>query len=149
MFDAESEVSGMTTAGGQAVAYAPGRGGERQAATVSYAVPIATALRVVDLIRAGDPTGSVHVGARAYLGVSVASESLVVASVVAGGPAAAAGLAQGSLITSVDDRAVTTHAELSALLDALRPGLDVEVTWIDPSGVSHAASVTLGESPVN
>lgn len=149
MFDAESEVSGMTTAGGQAVAYAPGRGGERQATTVSYAVPIATALRVVDLIRAGDPTGSVHVGARAYLGVSVASESLVVASVVAGGPAAAAGLAQGSLITSVDDRAVTTHAELSALLDALRPGLDVEVTWIDPSGVSHAASVTLGESPVN
>lgn len=148
MFDAESEVSGMTTAGGQTVTQSPGRVG-RATTTVSYAVPIATALRVVDLIRAGDPTGSVHVGARAYLGVSVGSESLVVASVAPGAPATAAGLTEGSLITSVDGRAVTTHDELSAVLDALRPGQGVQMTWLDPNGASHAASVTLGESPVN
>ena len=48
---------------------------------------------MVQQIRTGRESGTVQVGAKAYLGISVAqTSSLVVASVEAGGPAAAAGL---------------------------------------------------------
>lgn len=149
MFDDDGEVAGMTTAGGQTTTAVPGRPGPALATTsVSYAVPIEDAMSVIAQIRAGNEAGSVRIGPRAYLGVSVGSQSLVVASVVEDGPAAKAGLDAGSLITSIDGTAVTTHDELSAALDALDPGRAVSVTWADAEGVRHTATVTLGESPV-
>ncbi len=153
MFDAEGEVAGMTTAGGQTVAVAPG-GGRRGGATlttVSYAVPIDVALDVVAVIRTGEESGTVEIGPRGYLGVSVqASQSgLVVAGVESGGPAASAGIAAGSVITSVGGTAVSTHAELASLLGEHEPGDKVKVTWTDAYGTSHTATVTLGTSPIN
>lgn len=149
MFDDEGEVAGMTTAGGQTTTAVPGRRGPALTATsVSYAVPIEDAMGVIDQIRAGHEAGTVRIGPRAYLGISVGSQSLVVASVVEGGPAATAGLQAGSVITSIGGSAVTTHDELSAALDALEPDQAVSVTWTDAGGVRHTATVTLGSSPV-
>lgn len=153
MFDAEGEVAGMTTAGGQTVAVAPG-GGRRGGATltsVSYAVPIDVALEVVAVIRTGAESGTVEIGPRAYLGVSVGSSTsgLVVSGVESGGPAASAGITAGSVITSVGGTAVSTHAELSALLGEHEPGDKVKVTWTDADGTAHTATLTLGSSPIN
>lgn len=153
MYDQEGEVSGMTSAGSQSVAAAPARGRgrrERPVTSVSYAVPIRTALAVVEQIRSGRESGTVQVGARAYLGISVAaSSSLVVSSVIEDGPAAGVGVVAGSLITAIDGVAVTTHDELAAELEGLDPGERVTLAWTDGDGVRHTGTVTLAESPVN
>ncbi len=149
MFDDEGEVAGMTTAGGQTTTAMPGRRGGASATTsVSYAVSIGDAASVIAQIRAGDESGGVRIGPRAYLGVSVGSPSLVVASVVEGGPAATAGLDAGSVITSIGGTAVTTHDDLSAALDALEPGQEVALAWTGADDVRHTATVTLDASPL-
>ena len=150
MVDAEGEVVGMTTAGEQRAMR--GRGGEgRQAVTTaSYAVPIEDALAVVERIRAGQETDTTRVGARAYLGLSVVgSRSLLVGSIVADGPAATAGVTEGSEITGIDGTQVSTHADLAAALAGLDPEQRVELVWVDSDGVRHAGTVTLGSNPVN
>ena len=150
MFDAQGEVLGMTTAGSQRVTRGPRGTRATTTTTTSYAVPIADALAVVQQIRTGRESGTVQVGAKAYLGISVAqASSLVVASVEAGGPAAAAGLDAGAQITSLGGTAVSTHAGLSAVLAQLDPGAKAKLTWVDASGAAHSAIVTLGSSPVN
>lgn len=154
MFDAQGEVAGMTTAGSQSVTRGPGRGGRHASATpatsVSYAVPIADALAVVDQIRSGQESGTVRIGAKAYLGITVAPASdVLVNSVVAGGPAADAGLTAGSVITSLNGQAVVSQDELATALGQLSPGQKVRVGWTDPAGSRHTGTVTLGESPVN
>lgn len=155
MFDAQGEVVGMTTAGSQTVTRGPrgGRGGSTSGAavtTVSYAVPIGDALSVVEQIRSGESSGTVRVGAKAYLGITVAPASdVLVNSVVADGPAADAGLSAGSVITSINGTAVVSQDELAAVLGQLRAGQSVKVAWTDASGARHSATVTLGSSPVN
>ena len=152
MFDDQGEVLGMTTAGSQSTNAAPGRGrqGTTTTTTASFAVPIADALSVVDQIRTGRESGSVQVGARAYLGISVASSSgLQVASVEPGGPAAKAGVEVGATITAIDGTRVATQSELSSALDAIAPGSRASLTWLDADGARHTATVTLGSSPVN
>lgn len=168
MYDAEGEVTGMTTAGGTTVTAAPGgrrgpgtsagaganagSGSGVSAATVTttaYAVPIDDAMAVVAQIRSGIETDTVRIGARAYLGVSVSSRGLTVVSAVADGPAAAAGVTTGSVITAVNGTTVTTQAQLADVLDALDPGQTVTVAWTDTTGTARSASVTLGASPVN
>ena len=153
MFDAEGEVLGMTTAGSSRVTASP-RGGrstqDNTSTTVSYAVPIDDALAVIEQIRTGKESGTVEVGAKAYLGISVAgSSSLVVASVVTDGPAAVAGLTAGSTITAINGVTVSSHDDLSAQLATLDPGAKVKLTWKDSSGTAHSATVTLGTSPIN
>jgi S1-C subfamily serine protease len=153
MFDAEGEVLGMTTAGSSRVTASP-RGGrstqDSTSTTVSYAVPIDDALAVIEQIRTGKESGTVEVGAKAYLGISVAgSSSLVVASVVTDGPAAVAGLTAGSTITAINGVTVSSHDDLSAQLATLDPGAKVKLTWKDSSGTAHSATVTLGTSPIN
>lgn len=153
MFDDEGEVLGMTTAGSQTTNAAPGGGGRQSTTattTASFAVPIADALSVVNQIRTGKESGTVQVGARAYLGISVASSSgLQVASVESGGPAAKAGVEVGATITAIDGTRVTTQSELSSALDRIDPGAKASLTWVDADGVTHTATVTLGSSPVN
>lgn len=150
MFDAQGEVLGMTTAGSQTVTRSP-RGGRGQAnTTTSYAVPIADALSVITQIRTGQETATVQIGAKGYLGISVAqASSLVVASVEAGGPSARAGLTVGSSITSLNGTSVSSQSDLSSVLDGLNPGAKAKLTWVDASGAAHSATVTLGSSPVN
>ncbi|WP_232549110.1 S1C family serine protease [Propioniciclava soli] len=158
MFDAEGEVAGMTTAGGQTVTAGPGGPGGRgrrgavtgaTVTTTAYAVPIEDALAVIEQIRDGAETGTVQIGARAYLGISVQAGGLTVAGVVADGPAEVVGIAAGDRITALDGTTVASQAELSEVLDALEPGDRVSVTWLDASGVLNTETVTLGSSPVN
>ncbi len=142
MFDDENEVTGMTTAGST-------KEGD------SYAVPIATALAVVQQIEAGQDAGTVRVGPAGYLGIEVASseftgeQGATVTRVVTNGPADAAGITAGSRITRVGDTRITTNLNVANVVRALEPGQRVEVEWLTPSGKTKSATVTLGSSPVN
>jgi S1-C subfamily serine protease len=142
MFDAQNEVLGMTTAGSTK---------ER----TSYAVPIATALAVVNQIASGQDAGTVRVGPAGYLGIKVAdaesgsTTGKTITQVVAGSPADEAGVVSGSKLTRVGDTAIRASANLATVIRALEPGQQVTIEWTTPNGARKSATVTLGSSPVN
>jgi S1-C subfamily serine protease len=116
----------------------------------SYAIPIGKALTVARQIVAGHATARVHVGATPFLGIQVQGQGgggLVIAGVVPGGPAEAAGLQAGDVITSIDGHAVTTPRSLTSYLLTKKPGATVTVGYLDSFGAGHTASVTLGSGP--
>ncbi len=142
MYDAELEVLGMTTAGSS----------EEEQDRQVYAVPIDTAMRIVDRIIAGDESGSVVIGPKAYLGIVAEpddSGAVVVSRVEPGTPASRVGLAAGDTILSVDGRDVATRAVLSRVLDGIEPGTTVDITWETASGQTRSGDVTLAESSLN
>lgn len=135
-----------------------------------YAIPIDTAMGIVEQIRSGDETDGVRLGYPAFLGVQVQSASTgtgsgtgrgrngtgsstpaasgaLIAGVVNGSPADEAGLAAGDTVVGIDSTAVTTAEGLSSALAGHEPGDSVTVTWLDASGAQHSASVTLVEGP--
>ncbi len=142
MFNANAQVIGMTTAGST-------KDG------TSYAVPIATALAVVEQIKAGQDAGTVRVGPAGYLGVRVAdsssngSSSSTVTGVVSGSPAAKAGITVGSQITKVGSTTVTADTNVAAAIRAVEPGAKVKIEWTTATGKTKSATVTMGSSPVN
>lgn len=142
MFDTQNEVLGMTTAGSTR---------ER----TSYAVPIATALAVVDQIETGQDAGTVRVGPAGYLGIKVADAETgsttgkTITQVVAGSPADKAGVVSGSKLTRVGDTTIKASTNLATVIRALEPGQQVTIEWTAPNGTHKTATVTLGSSPVN
>ena len=71
---------------------------------------------------------------------------LYVASVVAGGPAAKAGLKQGDVITEVDGQTATTNVQLQELTLTKQPGDTVPIGYVR-NGKAAKATVTLGSQP--
>jgi S1-C subfamily serine protease len=118
-----------------------------------YAIPIATATKIAGEIRAGRSSSTVHIGATAYLGVEVAGNSQgetgpTVIGVVAGTPAASAGLTRGDVIRSVSSTAVDSATALTTALDRYHPGDRITLGWTDLSGQSHSSAVKLATGPV-
>jgi S1-C subfamily serine protease len=70
-----------------------------------------------------------------------------VTGVVAGGPAAHAGIRPGELITAVDGRSTPSADALATILATLRPGQRVRVELKDPGGATRTVTVALGETP--
>ncbi|HOC13166.1 MAG TPA: trypsin-like peptidase domain-containing protein [Propionicimonas sp.] len=141
MFDDENEVLGMTTAGST-------REG------TSYAVPIATALAVVEQVESGKDAGTVRVGPAGFLGIKVAdadqrSAGKTITEVVADSPAAKAGVKAGSTLTRVGDTTIKASTNLATVIRALEPGQQVSIEWTASNGSQKEATVTLGSSPVN
>ena len=71
----------------------------------------------------------------------------LIAGVVSGGPAASAGLAAGDVITAINGRTVSSPAAISAFVLTKKPGAKIRVRYLDQSGASQTASVTLGSGP--
>lgn len=142
MFDAQNEVLGMTTAGSTKE-------------HASYAIPIATAVSIVNQIQTGQDAGTVRVGPAGYLGVRVQDSSYTgaggstVDSVVAGGPADKAGITAGSRITRIGDTTITDQTNVANVIRAIEPGQQVTIWWITAKGNTTHAVVTAGASPVN
>lgn len=88
----------------------------------------------------------------AYMGVDVANvtppapvaSGAEIMSLVAGSPAAAAGLASGDVIVSFDGAAITSTTDLTTALAAVRGGEAVSLGWVDASGGRHTGTITLG-----
>jgi S1-C subfamily serine protease len=162
LFNASEEVIGIDTAAEQ--------GGTT---TAGYAIPIDTALTIAGEIEAGSSSSTISLGYPAFLGIEVAqstdatasgygaafgsatggdtqaaSTGAAVGGVIDGTPAAAAGLEAGDTITALGGVNVTSASELTAALAAHAPGQSVSVTWVDATGASHTAMLTLARGPV-
>ena len=135
LYNASNQVLGMDTAASA--------GGSSQA----YTIPIGRALAVATAIEQGQASSTVHIGSTAMLGVAVQPGTASLVSVLPNSPAAAAGLAAGDVIQSVDGRAVTTSASLQAILASLPPGRTVSLVYADQAGAGHSVTVTLAAGP--
>ena len=119
--------------------------------SAGFAIPITTATAVAERIVRGEQSDTVHQGSPAFLGVQLpgGADGATIAGVVAGSPAAIAGLRAGDTITAVDGTAVDQPNALSDALARHRPHDRVTVGWTDSGGTSHTATVTLTTGPAD
>jgi S1-C subfamily serine protease len=152
LVNSKGQVVGMDTAASSRFGF------QGISATDAYAIPIAKALTIAHAISSGKASSTVHIGATAFLGIEVESvntrgfggasaSGALIAGVVTGGPAASAGLVAGDLITAISGHTVSSPAAVSALVLTKKPGAKITVAYVDLSGASHTASVTLGSGP--
>ena len=120
------------------------------AATVGFAIPIEKAVSIADRIQSGEDSATIQQGTPAFLGVQLARDAAgaaTISGVVDGSPAAEAGLQAGDTITAVGGTTVDSADALSATLAERNPGDQVRVTWVDSTGTSHTATITLVAGP--
>jgi putative serine protease PepD len=118
-------------------------GGGNANSGVGFAVPVDEIKRSLPALEKGeDPE-------RAFLGVSSSAAldgGAQVGGVVANGPAAKAGLREGDTIVEIADRPVREPDDVSAVINARRPGDEVRVI-VERGGERRTLTVTLGEQP--
>jgi S1-C subfamily serine protease len=147
LFDSSDAVIGMDTAASAS--------GNRTASVTSegYAIPISKALALVAQMASGKASSTIHLGYPAFLGISVAGNAQTagapVAGVVAGLPAAQAGLVAGDVITGLGSATINSASDLTAAITTHKPGDKVSLTWSDANGGSHTATVTLVQGPAD
>jgi putative serine protease PepD len=111
---------------------------------LGFAVPVSTVKFVVPQIKDG---GKVE---RAYLGISNGTpqdrSGAVIQSVRPGSPAASAGLQPNDKIVDIDGREVQSSEDVSAAVDARKPGEQAKVTVIR-GGDRRTLTVDLGTRP--
>ena len=92
---------------------------------------------------------AVHIGATAFIGLSVAADpqGVAVGSVFPNSPAANAGLEQGDLITSLDGTPVTSFGDLRTFLFTKHPGDTVTLAYTDTTGAQTSATIVLATGP--
>jgi S1-C subfamily serine protease len=159
--NADGEVVGMTTAASTNGGF---RLGFDESSGEAFAIPIARALSAVDEIKDGESNDSVHVGPRAVLGVEIqqqlfspggrrvpvpdaTGDGVAVSGIQEDGPAADAGISAGSTILAIGDTTVSSSDDITRAMNTLRPDDEVKVTWLDPQGERHTASIELDEGP--
>jgi len=145
LVDADGKVIGVN------VGYIPP---QARAVSIGFAIP---APRVVDVVRQLLADGTVDY---AYVGVRYqpitpdiaqrfnlpASSGILVTEVVAGSPAAKAGLKPGDIVVKAGDRAVAGPEDLTLALRDSKPG-DRRTLEVLRGGKRERVSVTLGEAP--
>jgi S1-C subfamily serine protease len=122
--------------------------GRQISAGIGFAIP---SNQVTDAARQIVATGSVTHTNRPYLAITTKDDpasGVDVVTVVAGGPAAKAGIQAGWVITAVGGQSVADSSALSQALTAYSPGNQVSVTARLPDGSTRTVTVTLGERPV-
>lgn len=165
--NAAGQVIGMDTAAAS--------GTVGQPVNMGFAIPINRALAIARQIAAGHASPGIQIGRPAFLGVQVcdvsqaaecmtsgngfggfgfgnatvapASSGALIAGVLNGTPAQAAGLAPGDVITGLDSTRITSAQVLTAAMAAHHPGDRVHVAWTDTSGQQHTATVALIPGP--
>lgn len=125
----------------------------RMESTGGFAISLNRALSVANAIRSGNADGSVHVGPTGVLGVGIGNEhasvGVPVLAVLRGGPAEAAGVRIGDVITAVDASPITDGTSLTDVLDTHHAGDTVTLTYLDRARQSQSAPVTLVAGPPN
>ena len=109
---------------------------------LNYAIPIDHATRIAAELAA---TGRASHG---WLGVQATTDGDAlgarVTGVLSGGPAAAAGLPVGALITKLDNQSIESGDALIAAVQSKEPGTTVTLAFADPVGLPMTVQVTLG-----
>ncbi len=122
-----------------------GSGGQAGSIGLGFAIPSDQAKRIAQELIS---TGTASHGS---LGVQLSDEQsgnggVAIADVVADGPAAAAGLPSGAVITKVDDQVVDGPESLIAAVRSKAPGDTVALTYSDGDGAAQTTQVVLGKA---
>jgi S1-C subfamily serine protease len=115
-----------------------------------FAIPIGRAMGVAGQIRSGAGSNTVHIGPTAFLGLGVTDINgggARVERVVNTGPAAAAGISPGDVITSVDNVGISGATSMTDVLIPHHPGDTIAVHYRAASGGDRTANVTLADGP--
>ncbi|QSE91229.1 trypsin-like peptidase domain-containing protein [Rhodococcus pseudokoreensis] len=115
----------------------------------SYAVPIDTAMTIVDQVRAGTASATVHIGDTPLLGISVTDDArgAEVLWVSIDSPADDAGIEIGDIVTEFDGIPIRSSDDLSGLMIARHPGDAVELRWLDEAGSARSTKIVLEKGP--
>jgi putative serine protease PepD len=149
LVDCSGDLIGVPTAG----ATIPSPSGEASGGSIGlgFAIPVNLATKVADEIIA---TGT---ATHAFIGIQAeplpagatgqnGTKGLRVAAVVAGGPAASAGLRVGDIIASIDGQAATSADQLIAVTLTKRAGDRVEIGYKRDGGAAATAIVLTARS---
>jgi len=140
LYNSSGEVAGIDTAASSGQTSSP----------VGFAIPIAKATSIADRIESGEDSATIQHGAPAFLGVQLAQDATggaTISGVVDGSPAAEAGLQAGDTVTAVGGTTVDSADALSSTLAKHNPGDQVQITWVDSTGSTHSATITLVAGP--
>jgi len=147
------QVVGMDTAASSAYQFQSQSSSGEQA----YAIPIDEAVSIAKQIEAGTASDDVHIGATAFLGIQIepagsgfggfGGSGVTIGGTISGSPAASAGLTAGDEITSLGGQQVASAEDVAHALVPYHPGDSISVTWLDTSGQSHTATLTLTSGP--
>ena len=150
LVNCNGDLVGVPTAG--ATVPSPDGGSSAGSVGLGFAIPVNIAKTISDEIIS---TGRVT---HAYFGIQTLplpadaavqlglKGGLFVGGVVAGGPAAKAGLAQGDVITKINGQVAATNVQLQELTLTKSPGDTVTIEYIR-DGASHSVTVTLAKQP--
>src|SRR5271170_1288525 len=86
-------------------------------------------------------------GGQGNQGSQGSTSGVSVAGTVSGSPAANAGLTQGDTITAIGGQSVNSAEDVAHSLVKYHPGNSISVTWVDASGQSQTANLTLTTGP--
>lgn len=147
LVDMQGRLVGITSA---IASLKAGESSDQQAGSIGlgFAIPINQAARIADeLARTGSAT-------QAVLGVQVSDATPTGAKlgrVTPGGPAAAAELSEGDVVTRLDERVIDDANALVAAVRAQPPGVKVTLTLAPEGGRPRQSAVTLGSerAPTN
>jgi S1-C subfamily serine protease len=147
LIDTSAQVIGMNTA----VAGSADNGTNAQ--NIGFAIPAEEIETLLPQLEKGGPATN----GGGYLGVDITSltpalrqqygftptSGVVVLSVIAGSPAAKAGLVQGDVIVAIDGSSVTSAAALQTLIQKDKAGQQVQITYYVGNS-KRTSTVTLG-----
>jgi putative serine protease PepD len=145
LVDCSGDLIGVPTAGATVPSPSGAAGGG--SIGLGFAIPVNLAIKVADEIIATGTVTHAFIGVQTEpLPASATGESgtqgLRVAVVVAGSPAASAGLRVGDIITSIDGQAATSTDQLMAVTLTKRAGDRVEIGY-KRDGNAGTATITL------
>jgi S1-C subfamily serine protease len=151
LVDAGGHVIAMDTAAGNSFTF-------DSSANRGFAIPIDRALAIAKKIVAGQPANGIHLGATAFMGVSVRDtgnsfyfdqngSGVIVSQILPGSPIARLGINPGDVITAFDGKTINTSTRLTSLVATKSPGDAVKIRWIDQYGQAHVATLKLASGP--
>ncbi|HTZ09876.1 MAG TPA: trypsin-like peptidase domain-containing protein [Acidimicrobiales bacterium] len=144
LVNAKGLVVGMDTAASTGFEFQSGQ-------SEGFSIPINEADAIAKQMMAGQSSGTIHIGPAALIGVDVEPPQLgsgaLVVEVQPGTPADDAGLVPGDTITSLGGQTVSSPTSLRSLMSRHHPGDKVQIGWVDESGASHTATITLVSGP--
>ncbi|MFC4946033.1 S1C family serine protease [Pseudonocardia sp. GCM10023141] len=126
-------------------AIATGGGQSDGSIGLGFAIPIDQAKRIAQEIMSTGTASKPVLGVQGNAAGS-GTGGAQIGQVVAGSPAAAAGLAAGDVVTKVGDATVQNFADLIARIGSYAPGQQVTLTLTN-GGATRTAQVTLGSQP--
>jgi putative serine protease PepD len=109
---------------------------------LGFAIPVDEAKRIAgELIATGKAS---HGSLGVQLGTDAGINGAPIVGVSRGGPAAAAGLSPGSVVTKIDHQVIDDADGLVAAVQTKAPGDTVTLNYRDSRGVTRTAQVMLG-----